>query len=63
MKRLYVREGGDSNELMRHALAQAYPRFSYNTEFSMPSRHVLISFARVACAEGGVKNVTHEHKG
>ena len=35
----------------------------YFTEHSMPSWRVLISFAGVACAKGGVKNVTHGRKG
>ena len=54
-----IQGGGGFDALMRCYSAQIPDLTPYFTEHSMPSWRVLISFAGVACAKGGVKNVTH----
>lgn len=58
-----IQGGGGFDALMRCDSAQIPDLTPYLTDHSMPSWRVLISFAGVACAEGGVKNVTHGRKG
>ena len=58
-----IQEGGGFDALMRYYSAQIPDLTPYFTEHSMPSWRVLISFDGVACAKGGVKNVTHGRKG
>lgn len=58
-----IQGGGGFDALMRCYSAQIPDLTPYFTEHSMPSWRVLISFAGVACAKGGVKNVTHGGKG
>ena len=58
-----IQGGGGFDALMRCYSAQIPGLTPYLTDHSMPSWRVLISFAGVACAKGGVKNVTHGRKG
>lgn len=55
-------EGGGFDELMHCDSARILWKFLYYTDHSMSSRHVLIFFAVVACAQGGVKYVTYGRK-
>lgn len=50
-----IQGGGGFDALMRYYSAQIPDLTPYFTEHSMPSWRVLISFAGVACAKGGVK--------
>lgn len=50
-----IQGGGGFDALMRCDSAQIPDLTPYFTEHSMPSWRVLISFAGVACAKGGVK--------
>lgn len=61
-KSFFIREGGGFDELMRCDSIRAPDTFSFFIERSMPSGHVLISFAGMACAKGGVKNVIYGRK-
>ncbi len=56
-------EGGGFNELMRPESLRIQDTSPYYTDYSVPSGHVLISVAVVACAQGGVENVTNRRKG
>lgn len=58
-----IQGGGGFDALMRCDSAQIPDLTPYLTDHSMPSWRVLISFAAVACAKGGVKNVTYGRKG
>ena len=50
-----IQGGGGFDALMRCYSAQIPGLTPYLTDHSMPSWRVLISFAGVACAKGGVK--------
>ena len=58
---VFVR-GGDSYELMCCDSSRIPSISLYSINHSMPSRHVLLSIAVVACAQGGVENVINGRK-
>lgn len=58
-KRFFVQEGGELDELMRRDSFRIPNTSPFFIIRSMPSGHVLISFAGMACAKGGVKNVIY----